>query len=347
MRDVTLAARTGGGPALVEAHTYRWHGHYEGDPQRYRTSEEVQEWQRRDPLRRHRDRLLEAGVSPAEIDELESSVARQLDEAVARAGALAAPSAATLFDFVVRTRPPARRAAGAAGRRRGVPHDGRRPQRARVRAGSGRAGLRRRRRRGGGGQRVRPHPGPARPVRGARPGHPDLRDGDRRARRRRSHGGDAARGGGHVPRLPGRLPRPVAQPGGQASLHDGRVGRDGADRAYPVRRRPFLGEPALAEPRGPARAHPGAHGGHAFDAGGHLRTPAKRHRGPEPGRLHREPAALRDEGTPAPGRPSRPARAVGSRPSRIRRHRGVGVAHGARRAWRRPRSSRPRASPWR
>ena len=36
MRDVVAAARTGLGPAVVEAHTYRWHGHYEGDPQRYR-----------------------------------------------------------------------------------------------------------------------------------------------------------------------------------------------------------------------------------------------------------------------------------------------------------------------
>ncbi len=105
MRDAVLATRTGGGPALVEAHTYRWHGHYEGDPQRYRVPEEVQEWQRRDPLVRHRDRLLEVGVGPAELDELESSVARQLDEDLARARALAAPSAGTLFDFVVRARP--------------------------------------------------------------------------------------------------------------------------------------------------------------------------------------------------------------------------------------------------
>jgi 2-oxoisovalerate dehydrogenase E1 component len=106
MRDVVLAARTGGGPALVEAHTYRWHGHYEGDPQRYRTSEEVDAWRIRDPLVRHRDRLRAGGVSPAELDALESSVAHQLDEAVASARAGDAPSAGTLFDFVTRPRPP-------------------------------------------------------------------------------------------------------------------------------------------------------------------------------------------------------------------------------------------------
>ena len=44
MADVVLAARAGRGPAVVEAATYRWHGHYEGDPQRYRSPDEVLEW---------------------------------------------------------------------------------------------------------------------------------------------------------------------------------------------------------------------------------------------------------------------------------------------------------------
>ena len=30
-------------PVLVEAETYRWHGHYEGDPQRYREEQELTE----------------------------------------------------------------------------------------------------------------------------------------------------------------------------------------------------------------------------------------------------------------------------------------------------------------
>ena len=104
-RDVVLAAREGGGPAIVEAATYRWHGHYEGDPQRYRSVEEVQAWQLRDPVVLHRRRLLDAGVGEGELDALESSVAAELDEAVQRARDLAAPQAGTLFDFVVRERP--------------------------------------------------------------------------------------------------------------------------------------------------------------------------------------------------------------------------------------------------
>jgi 2-oxoisovalerate dehydrogenase E1 component len=105
MHGVVLAARGGGGPAVVEAATYRWQGHYEGDPQRYRTEEEVGEWQARDPLIVHRRRLLEAGVGAAEVDGLVSSVTAELDEAAARAGALAPPPATSLFDFVVRERP--------------------------------------------------------------------------------------------------------------------------------------------------------------------------------------------------------------------------------------------------
>jgi 2-oxoisovalerate dehydrogenase E1 component len=105
MQDMVVAARAGGGPVLVEASTYRWHGHYEGDPQRYRTEEELHEWQERDPLIVHRARLVAEGMEASEIDALESSVDTQLDEAVERARGLAAPSMATLFDFVARERP--------------------------------------------------------------------------------------------------------------------------------------------------------------------------------------------------------------------------------------------------
>ena len=71
-----------GGPAVVEAATYRWHGHYEGDPERYRSPEEVRRPEARDPLLVHEARLREAGVGDDEIKALESSIADELDEAV-------------------------------------------------------------------------------------------------------------------------------------------------------------------------------------------------------------------------------------------------------------------------
>jgi 2-oxoisovalerate dehydrogenase E1 component len=105
MSDVVLAARAGGGPTVVEAATYRWHGHYEGDPQRYRSSDEVSAWEARDPLPAHEGRLRASGLGDDEIKALESSVTDALDQAVDAARRLANPQAATLTDFVVRTRP--------------------------------------------------------------------------------------------------------------------------------------------------------------------------------------------------------------------------------------------------
>ncbi len=105
MHNAVEAARAGRGPAIVEAATYRWHGHYEGDPQRYRSPDEVRAWEVRDPLLVHARRLRAAGVTDDAISSLASSVARELDEAVEAARRLATPAAATLTDFVVRPRP--------------------------------------------------------------------------------------------------------------------------------------------------------------------------------------------------------------------------------------------------
>jgi 2-oxoisovalerate dehydrogenase E1 component len=102
---VVAAIRAGGGPAIVEASTYRWHGHYEGDPERYRTPEESAEWKTRDPLVIHAERLRAGGVTEVALAALEASVAVELDAAVEAARQLGSPTAATLFDFVVRPRP--------------------------------------------------------------------------------------------------------------------------------------------------------------------------------------------------------------------------------------------------
>jgi 2-oxoisovalerate dehydrogenase E1 component len=105
MHEVVLAIRAGRGPAIVEAATYRWHGHYEGDPERYRSPDEVREWEARDPLLIHARRLRAAGITDDAISSLEASVAHELDEAVDAARGFASPAVATLSDFVLRPRP--------------------------------------------------------------------------------------------------------------------------------------------------------------------------------------------------------------------------------------------------
>ena len=49
-------------PTLIEAFTYRYRGHSAADPEVYREREEVEEWQRKDPIEAFGRRCLEAGV---------------------------------------------------------------------------------------------------------------------------------------------------------------------------------------------------------------------------------------------------------------------------------------------
>ena len=65
----------------------------------------MEEWTSRDPLRVHADRLATEGVDDDTIKGLESSVARELDEAVDAARRLVSPAASTLFQYVLRARP--------------------------------------------------------------------------------------------------------------------------------------------------------------------------------------------------------------------------------------------------
>ena len=64
-------AREGGGPSLVVNNTYRYRGHSKSDRNRYRTQEEIEEWQRNDPILRYRTVLTSEGLFDAEeMDEI-------------------------------------------------------------------------------------------------------------------------------------------------------------------------------------------------------------------------------------------------------------------------------------
>jgi pyruvate dehydrogenase E1 component alpha subunit len=67
---------------LLEAVTYRWQGHYEGDPQTYKPVEEAEAWLARDPLLLARGRIEAQELSSA--DELDE-VVRDAEARVARA----------------------------------------------------------------------------------------------------------------------------------------------------------------------------------------------------------------------------------------------------------------------
>jgi pyruvate dehydrogenase E1 component alpha subunit len=75
-------ARTTGEPTLVEVITYRFRGHSMSDPGLYRTKDEVEEWKRRDPLNRCRQRLLDVGMPEAELAAMEEDVKAEIEDAV-------------------------------------------------------------------------------------------------------------------------------------------------------------------------------------------------------------------------------------------------------------------------
>ena len=89
-------AREGGGPALVEAKTYRHGGHSRADPAKYRPEDEVEEWLARDPIPAYRARLLFAGIDPESIDRVEREALEQVDRATEEAKAGPFPDASAL-----------------------------------------------------------------------------------------------------------------------------------------------------------------------------------------------------------------------------------------------------------
>ncbi|MFD9552366.1 pyruvate dehydrogenase complex E1 component subunit beta [Nocardia salmonicida] len=104
LSDILAEIRNGGGPVLVEAATYRWHGHYEGDPERYRSAEEVTSWQKRDPLLVAADRLLEGGLDASVLARVDAEIREEIDAAVASARAAPEPAASSLYDYVTAPR---------------------------------------------------------------------------------------------------------------------------------------------------------------------------------------------------------------------------------------------------
>ena len=85
MRGLVAGLREGDGPVLVEADTYRWHGHYEGDPLKYREPEELTEWQLRDPLTIARDHMEHRGINLARADAVDAEVTAQVEAAIVEA----------------------------------------------------------------------------------------------------------------------------------------------------------------------------------------------------------------------------------------------------------------------
>jgi TPP-dependent pyruvate/acetoin dehydrogenase alpha subunit len=73
-------ARSGGGPALIEAETLRMHGHGAHDDMRYVPEEMFDEWEARDPIRRYEERL---GAEGIDVEPIRASVEEELERETA------------------------------------------------------------------------------------------------------------------------------------------------------------------------------------------------------------------------------------------------------------------------
>ena len=86
LRATTTAvsrARAGQGPTLLELKTYRWGGHFQGDPCKYRTREEEAEWKARDPMRLFRNEILASqALGEDALNRIDGDVAVEIAEAI-------------------------------------------------------------------------------------------------------------------------------------------------------------------------------------------------------------------------------------------------------------------------
>jgi TPP-dependent pyruvate/acetoin dehydrogenase alpha subunit len=92
-------ARSGGGPAFVEALTYRFVGHSRSDPGAYRPEGELDSWRERDPIVVLRAQLEADGTGAAELDEIERDMTAALEQMRANALAAPFPTALTAREF--------------------------------------------------------------------------------------------------------------------------------------------------------------------------------------------------------------------------------------------------------
>jgi TPP-dependent pyruvate/acetoin dehydrogenase alpha subunit len=77
MSKAIVRARSGEGPTLIECKTYRWYGHSEIDPAKYRMKEEVESWRKKDPIPRFEKYLMDRKLL---TDEQKKQTAAEITE---------------------------------------------------------------------------------------------------------------------------------------------------------------------------------------------------------------------------------------------------------------------------
>jgi len=100
--EAVARARAGNGPTLIEVETYRYYGHFQGDPETYRPKGEVAALKAKDPIARFRKAMIDRKeVTSAEADAALARAKAAVDEAFvfARKAAYPAPEEALTHVF--------------------------------------------------------------------------------------------------------------------------------------------------------------------------------------------------------------------------------------------------------
>jgi pyruvate dehydrogenase E1 component alpha subunit len=99
MREAVAFVRGGEGPAILEAHTYRFRGHSMADPELYRDRAEVEVMKARDPLAGVIAEL--RAIDSARVDEIAAEIDAEMEAAVEFAERSPFPDVSTLEDGIV------------------------------------------------------------------------------------------------------------------------------------------------------------------------------------------------------------------------------------------------------
>ncbi len=95
-------ARAGAGPSLIESKTYRIRGHSRSDRNRYRSRDEIDEWQRRDPIVQFETELVSLGMLDwAEVDAVRREAEAEIASGLAFAQGSPEPDPAALLRDVL------------------------------------------------------------------------------------------------------------------------------------------------------------------------------------------------------------------------------------------------------
>jgi pyruvate dehydrogenase E1 component alpha subunit len=99
--EAVARARRGDGPTLLVTECYRFDGHYSGEPEVYRSREEVAEYRKKDPIPRFANYLVQNGIiSPSELEIIQDEVHEELAAAVEYAKECPMPDASTAMDYI-------------------------------------------------------------------------------------------------------------------------------------------------------------------------------------------------------------------------------------------------------